>query len=171
MTPNDPQALFYRDQLLDFQASVYRYEGRAGQAVRRLKYERRTGLAKFLGEEMFGLANREGLLGDLVVPVPIHWTRMVSRGFNQSDLLSKEFPEGNLVLRRARPTQAQAGLTHDERLKNLSGAFEVIGNVAGKTILLIDDVVTSGQTARECSQVLKQAGAREVGVLAFCGEV
>ncbi len=115
-------------------------------------------------------ASEVGIDYDLAVPIPIHWFRLVSRGFNQADLLAAKLDHRCLALRRVRATKPQAGLTTSERLKNLADAFEVIVDVKGKSILLIDDVVTSGQTARECAKALRAAGANEVGILAFCGE-
>lgn len=171
MEINDPILEYKTDGGISYQGSVYRYHGRAGQAVRLLKYERCTGLARFMAEAIHDVVEKEGLNVDLVVPIPIHWRRLAMRGFNQADLLASKLTNRSIVLRRVRATQPQAGLSTSQRLKNLDGAFEVVSDVVGKSILLIDDVVTSGQTARECTKVLQLAGAIEVGILAFCGEV
>jgi len=171
MEINDPILEYKTDGGIAYQGSIYRYHGRAGQAVRLLKYERCTGLAGFMADSLHDVVETEGLKVDLVVPIPIHWRRLAMRGFNQAELLASNLDNRSMVLRRIRATQPQAGLNTSQRLKNLDGAFEVISDVAGKSILLIDDVVTSGQTARECTKVLHSAGAREVGILAFCGEV
>ena len=155
---------------LDFQIALYAYTGRAGQAVRRLKYERRTALTPYLS----GLINQEirdrGLDPDWIVPVPIHWSRRCSRGFNQAELLLDQTPHRSDLLLRVRRTQPQVGLSANERLKNLEGAFQASPEVSGRRILLVDDVLTSGQTARECAIALRTAGATEVGILALCGE-
>ena len=150
----------------------FRYRGRVGQAVRRLKYSRATSLAR----PMAGLM-REGLerlgLGtfDLVVPVPIHWSRRSARGFNQSELLSECLSGVCLgALKRTRRTRAQARLSREARINNLAGAFRASDVVRGKSVLLIDDVLTSGETARECARALAAAGATEVAILAFAGE-
>ncbi len=158
---------------LDFRYGVYRYRGRARQAVMRLKYSRSTALAGPMAELLFDAGNSLGLLeGVTVVPVPIHWSRRAQRGFNQSELLSESIPAHVLepqMLRRVRATKPQAGLSVEERQKNLEGAFTASEAVAGKSILLVDDVVTSGQTAHACAAALYAKGALEVGILAFAG--
>ena len=105
--------------------------------------------------------------------MPIHWSRTVTRGFNQAELLCEQLPReliNNNILRRTRATRPQVGLSHEERARNLEGAFEVIQSVEGNSVLLIDDVLTSGGTARECASVLKKAGAIEVGIYTFAAE-
>jgi len=170
MESNTPAIVYQSDAELDFVGSVFRYHGRAGQAVRQLKYHRRTGLANYMAECIGKVIEDEGLEFDTAVPIPIHWFRLASRGFNQADLISSNLDNFTHALRRVRATRPQAGLSTPERLKNLDGAFEVIAEVTGKTVLLIDDVVTSGQTARECAKALRLAGAREVGIVAFAGD-
>jgi len=107
---------------------------------------------------------------DFVVPVPIHWRRRCDRGFNQSELLCEEWPLERVsfdVLARIRATRPQVGLTLEERRNNLKGAFHASPSVAGKSVILIDDVYTSGGTVNECAKTLKQNGARWVGAYVF----
>ena len=109
---------------------------------------------------------------DLVIPVPIHWSRRYYRGFNQSELLCEGIPADLMVsrsLKRVRATRPQVGLTPDERRQNLRDAFACRSNVAGKKILLVDDVITTGHTVGECAKTLKNAGALEVMAVAFAG--
>jgi ComF family protein len=99
--------------------------------------------------------------------VPIHWTRRLSRGFNQSQQLAALFCKQydfnyQSTLKRIRPTGRQAKRKRHERLTALRGAFEVVGDVRGQTIVIIDDVFTTGSTLHECAKVLKAAGAKEV---------
>jgi ComF family protein len=171
MVPSEPRLTIEREGDLDYRASLYEYEGRAGQAVRRLKYARSTSLVPFMAAQLFEAAEELRLVTELVIPVPIHWTRLSMRGFNQSDLLASGFATTPDALRRTRPTLPQAGLNREQRLQNLKGAFEASAEVAGKRVLLIDDVVTSGQTARECAKALRAEGAVEVGILAFAGDL
>lgn len=163
----------FNDGPISFWAVCYTYEDRAAQAVRNLKYRRSTSLAGFMAAEMEKARCLYADSLDTIIPVPIHWSRRCQRGFNQAELLCESMPR-NLVqpklLRRIRATRPQVGLTHEERLTNLRGAFQA-GNVEGKSVLLVDDVLTSGQTARECAQALMDAGALEVGFLAFAGSV
>ena len=160
------------DGPLKLTATLYPYRGRVGQAVRRLKYSRGTALAMPMAAMMAEGLSRLGLTEyNLIVPVPIHWSRLFSRGFNQSVLLAEGLPRVNgKALQRIRRTKPQARLSRVERLSNLDRAFRAQSIVEGKTILLIDDVLTSGETVRECAKALAAAGAREVAALAFAGE-
>jgi len=153
-------------------ANLYPYRDRVGQAVRRLKFSRATALGPILAEMMREGAVRVGLVDyDLIVPIPIHWSRRCLRGFNQSELLSETFERvDSKALRRIRRTKPQTRLSREERMHNLDGAFRASPSVAGKRVLLIDDVLTSGQTARECAKALGEAGAIEVAALALAGE-
>lgn len=171
---NEPAVRYYDAGVPGFRAALYRYTGRSAQAVRRLKYSRSTGLAASMATMLRAGADEMGLEYDLVVPVPIHFTRRCSRGFNQSELLCEAFPTERVdggCLKRIRATRPQVGLTPAERLTNLNGAFSADSRVSGKSIMLVDDVLTSGQTAHECATTLLAAGAKEVGVLAFAGEI
>jgi len=170
-----PFERFFDGGSLDYRAAIFRYEGRAAQAVRRLKYSRITPLIEFMAEEIAEAVKTLGLSQvDIFVPIPIHWTRRVRRGFNQAELLCEELSQEQVapdtILLRTRATRPQVGLTREQRLINLQDAFAAKPNVAGKHVLLIDDVVTTLGTARECSKALKHAGAAEVGILAFCGD-
>jgi ComF family protein len=154
---------------LDYRVSLFRYEGRAAQAVRKLKYSRSTSLAAAMASDLAETFAREGLDPDVVVPVPIHWTRRCFRGFNQSDLLCEQLSNVKpSTLVRVRRTRPQVGLSREERERNIRGAFRASPSIAGRRVLLVDDVFTSGHTARECANALRSAGATEVGILTFC---
>ncbi|MCE5286522.1 MAG: ComF family protein [Pelosinus sp.] len=107
---------------------------------------------------------------DLVIPVPLHQARLEERGYNQTALLFKEwaalkgFLWGEDILIREKATQPQWQLKLAERRQNIKGAFKVTRpeKIAGKRILLVDDIFTSGTTMDECAKVLKKAGAAEV---------
>lgn len=154
---------------LDWRAAIYFYEGRAKQAVARLKYSRSTTLAKPLAELIAQHAENSGMSeADAIIPVPIHWLRFCQRGFNQAELLCGAFPVEKLKLdwlSRIRATRSQVGLTIEQRRTNLKNAFAASSEVEGKEILLIDDVYTSGGTAEECARALKKEGAKSVGIL------
>src|SRR5262249_34836242 len=112
---------------------------------------------------------------DLLVPVPLHWTRLWQRRFNQSAALARAIARQSTVraadhlLARARATPPQFGLARNERAKNVQGAFEVPSTarveVRNKKLVLIDDVLTTGATADACVKALLRAGAARVDVL------
>jgi ComF family protein len=160
------------DGPLRLSATLFHYGGRPGQAVRRLKYSRATVLGAPMASLMAEGIARLGLSQyDLVVPIPIHWSRRCTRGFNQADVLASnlENVDRNALI-RVRRTKPQARLSREDRMQNLVGAFRARGRLDGKSILLVDDVLTSGETARECAKALVQAGAKEVAAVAFAGE-
>ena len=108
----------------------------------------------------------------LVIPVPLHSARQRDRGFNQAESLGAGVARSlglrldSGILHRVRSTPPQTGLSHSARRRNVQGAFEVRGrSVRGQSLLLVDDVMTTGATAHACSQRLKQAGAKKVLVL------
>jgi len=108
---------------------------------------------------------------DVIVPVPLHRRRLRERGFNQSLLLAQELSERIGVpcaelLTRTKRTRQQAKLSHEQRSANISGAFAATVPLSGRTVMLLDDIVTSGATANECAAVLRQAGASEVWLIA-----
>jgi ComF family protein len=143
------------------------------QAIVRMKYESRPDLARPLGDLLWrALAPRTGTLraGALVVPVPLHPLRLADRGYNQSALLAARVARylgarfAPLALARGRDTPRQANLDRASRLANVAGAFSVRhpDRVRDATVLLIDDVCTTGATLEACSSVLRAGGAREV---------
>lgn len=175
MVPLDqPVRRHFSGNPLDLTASVFPFSGPAGRAVKLLKYGRSTSLGRPLSEILCAESERLDLPEtDFIVPVPIHWSRLCKRGFNQADLLCEAFPydrfERNL-LRRIKRTRPQVGLTREERLVNLKGAFRASPLVTQARVLLIDDVTTSGGTAMACAEALKAEGASHVGILTLCGE-
>jgi ComF family protein len=152
-------------------AALYDEEGPSGQAIKRFKYNRRLDMLPVMHHWLKRPLCLELVqVADLVAPVPLHPSRLRQRGFNQALLLAQAFPEVPLereLLARQRHTPPQAGLNPKERRDNVKGAFAVPRPelVKGKSILLIDDVFTTGATVRECAKVLRRAGAREVNVL------
>ncbi len=162
-----------RDSRLGWSAALFAFDGRAAQAVKRLKYERVTSLADPMSALMSTAPSELGLPDvDAVVPVPIHWSRACGRGFNQSTLLCQGFDRALVrpeLLRRIRSTRPQVGLSPAQRLTNLLGAFEAPSEVRGLRVMLVDDVTTSGGTGVACATALRERGCASVGLLAFCG--
>jgi ComF family protein len=151
------------------------YEGALRLLVHELKYRGRRTVAARLAEELLARADARGLLaaGCVLVPVPLHPRRLRERGFNQSERLARELARrtscrllaGALV--RRKDTPAQTGLSAAARRANLRDAFVVRRRapLAGRTVVLVDDVLTTGATARACARALREAGAGEVRLL------
>jgi ComF family protein len=150
-----------------------RFEGTLRAAILRLKYGRRRALGRELGSylsEHLASGPFVGVQPSVVVPVPLHASRLRERGFNQSELIAREVaaalgaPLAADALLRTRRTRPQVELRATERAANIHGAFDVRspGLVEGAAVLLVDDVLTSLSTANECARVLKNAGARAV---------
>jgi ComF family protein len=160
--------------LIDGAAYGYFYGGPAGGLVRNLKYRGVSRLAEPMGRQM--VRALEGLQPahiDCVTPVPMHVRRVRKRGVNQALLLAREVADGlqlplEEALVRTRNTLQQARLDDAKRLHNLDGAFAVAGNVAGKRVLLVDDVCTTGATANACAEALLKEGASAVLLVCFC---
>jgi len=148
------------------------YRGLLREAIHAFKYGEKFLLGRPLGGLIAGrIAESGGRFSfDLIVPVPLHPQRLQERTYNQALLLAETVGSRFCVavdpflLRRLRPTPPQQGLSERERLGNLKGVFDLNGKVAERRVLLVDDVMTTGATARECSRVLLRGGAREVAV-------
>ena len=151
------------------------YEGVLRQLIHLYKYACVKTLARPLAD-LLGRALPRDRYFDAIVPVPLHWRRQWSRGFNQSTLLARILARRSGIpmvpaLRRTRFTAVQAGLSNSSRRQNVVAAFRVrrggamARKLAGRRILLIDDVLTTGATAAACASVLKRAGAAGVALL------
>jgi ComF family protein len=157
--------------------AAVRYDDVARTLVHAFKYQDRTDLAPAMGRWM-ARAGRELLDdADALVPVPLHWRRGWSRRYNQSGALARIIeqhagvPVAAEALRRIRPTEQQIGLSRPQRASNVQGAFKVAPDrqqlIAGRRVVLIDDVLTSGATVDACARALLRAKAAAVDVLVF----
>lgn len=149
--------------------AVARYQGEWRKVIHRFKYGRERYLARPLARLMFEkFVGWNGLDADLFVPVPLHPRRQAERGFNQSYILARELARlagkpCRMVLERCVDTPSQTGLNRQERLHNLQGAFSLRSPLgAAQTVLVVDDVFTTGATAEATSSILLQNGARHV---------
>jgi ComF family protein len=158
----------YYDEL----RAPYIYEERLMTAIQLIKYSGKSNIIKSLGPLLARYA--KNWINDakkmIMIPVPLHRRKLKQRGFNQSALFVKTISPvlgieiDFFTLIRIRYTESQTGLSLEQRRKNVKGAFDVKGggNITGKTVILVDDVATTGNTMNECARILKKAGAEKV---------
>lgn len=152
---------------------LFTKKGKVQKLLHALKYRGKSEIGILLGF-MFGqemVANGNVPVADLIVTVPLHKKKMKIRGYNQSDKLAEGFsnathiPWSGNMLKRSRFTETQTGKTRNERWENVKGVFQVEENVEGKTVIIIDDILTTGATLEACMEVLKEAGCKQFYIL------
>ena len=158
---------------IDAAAYGYVYRGAAAGIVRRLKYSGVGRLATFMGEDMVRAYRFiEPTGADCVTCVPMHPKRLKKRGFNHAELLARDvaarlgLPYVD-ALERTRNAVQQARLDDHARRANLHGAFRAAEPLSGRRVLLVDDVCTTGTTARECAAALRAGGAAGIYLLCY----
>jgi ComF family protein len=160
----DPPSFF------DTARSVFQYQGSVRTLIHRIKYNDDGYALRALSSLVMEHVLLDHLKPDMVIPVPLHSKRLRKRGFNQSLRLVRtifpHIPLGMDILTRTLNTKPQAELSMKERLRNVKNAFETASPLPEgvETILLLDDVYTTGATVRACAKALKGAGAKEVHV-------
>lgn len=149
------------------------YDDDSSILVKKMKYNNRRDLAETMAKLFFRYSDVDDDF-DMITAVPLHKERLRSRGYNQSEVFGRYLAQGmelpfDMLLERIVNTPSQTTLTYHQRLKNMEGAFAVADwdKVCGKRILLVDDVLTTGTTTRECASILKKAGAKRVGIATF----
>lgn len=143
-----------------------------GLAIR-LKYGRKIALARTMARYMAPLMTRDQMDG-LIVPVPLHRSRLWWRGFNQAGIIARELSRrtgighSHFALRRIKRTPSLRGLSASQRRRTVAGAFDADRRlVEGRTIILVDDVLTTGSTAEGCARALRKAGAARVELISW----
>lgn len=153
------------------------YDGVMRDLIHGMKFLDRHEGARLFGRMLADAARDLLPDAEVIVPMPLSWSRLVWRRFNQAALLAQALgretglPVELMALKRVRATASQVGLSFDERRRNVDGAFAVSPRrrekIAGRRVLLVDDVVTTGATANACAAALKAAGARGVDVVSL----
>lgn len=162
---------------LDGAVMGYKYSGALKDMLHKLKFEGESKFLQPLAEEAVFLAQAYGESSfDMVVSVPTDAARRKQRGFDIPEnifaqALAVKGAWQPQVLARIKATAPQYGLTPDKRRSNVHGCFKVQGDVRGKKILLVDDILTTGATLDEAAKTLKQAGAKSVYALTLCGSL
>jgi ComF family protein len=152
---------------------LYQEDGLIGKILHNFKYNFVQDIADVLNKLVKDYVAKEknDILADLVVPVPLHKRRYAERGFNQAEIVAGFVAKALNIscvqaLQRGRYTVQQAKLSREERLKNVVTAFQIVDNarkdIYGKRVILVDDVLTTGSTMQECAKVLKECGVVEV---------
>ena len=157
--------------------SLYLMEGVARESIHSLKYRNVRTLAPYLSRLMAQHLRDHPIPGDLLVPVPLHPKRLRDRGYNQAGLLAQELSkltglpvdEDMMVRSKNNPSQVRSA-SREQRQRNVKDSFHALGNPEGRSILLIDDVATTGSTLFACANALKRAGAGSVWGLTLAKE-
>lgn len=155
----------------DATRAVYGFAFPVDALIHALKYRHRLAVAGFLAAALAEHGADFGAEADLVLPMPLHPRRLAERGFNQAVELARAFarcrglPLALAAVRKVRDLPAQAGLDREARLESPRGAFECVQPLAGRRVIVIDDVMTTGATLDELARCLKRGGASWVGNL------
>lgn len=159
--------------IFDLARHLFKFDQFSKKLIHSLKYNDQTYLAKIFTKMIVN--NYNSYIGeyDLIVPVPMHWLKRMFRMYNQAFLLAKEIstltnlPLFSDILIKTKWTKAQSSLLRAARQKNLNNSFAIINPhlIKGKKIILIDDVLTTGATVKECCKLLKKFGASKIIVL------
>ena len=154
----------------------YEMEGTVKEAIHNLKYRGLKAATPELAELLANYLEEHPMPGEVLTPVPLPPRRLRSRGYNQSDLLAKELSKKlgldiyESLLIRAKNNSPQVSASREERRENVQGSFRCDGPVDGRSVILVDNVATTGSTLSACATVLKAAGASSVWCLVLARE-
>ena len=168
---SDPQCSASPSDLTFFNRSACLYNGPSRALTLKLKYGRSLGCAQFMGERMAHVLSRWNIHG-VLLPVPLHWSRLIQRRFNQALWLAQTISQKTgfrLIsgLKRFRRTRSQGHETPQKRWENVRHAFRWQGKNRPSSVILIDDVYTTGSTLRACTLALRQANIDTIYSLTF----
>ena len=150
--------------------SVGYYDGLLRDAIHRFKYRNNINLDRPLAAMLTDLLNQKDICCDMVIPVPLHRNKLRQRTYNQSALIARKLahrmnlPVKLNLLKRIKQAPPQQSLSARDRLQNVRGAFTLDKKLHDQSILLVDDVMTTGATARECARTLLKGGAGSIQI-------
>lgn len=162
------------DKFFNKHGYIFKYEGQ----IRKLLIDYKFNDKPYLYKTFASIISNEKIINfinnyEIIIPVPIHKKRLNSRGYNQSELLVREISRKsknikfiNNLLIKTKNNVAQSTLSKEDRVLNVKNIYKVQNNdlIKGKSIILLDDIYTTGNTVNECSRILKENGAREIGI-------
>lgn len=159
----------------DYKIKILKYENIVREKIIEYKFNEKTYMYRTIEKIIL---NDEKICSflkkyDIIIPVPLHLKKKLERGYNQTELIAKRLSKDLQInvninlLKKVIDTKKQSTLTKKERRRNVENAFKIENhkNIAGKKVILFDDIYTTGSTVNECSRVLKNAGAKEVAIL------
>ena len=163
------------DKFFNKHGYIFKYEGQIRKLLIDYKFNDKPYLYKTFSKIILNSKTMTDFINnyEIIIPVPIHKKRLNSRGYNQSELLAREISRKlknikilNKLLIKTENNVAQSTLSKEERISNVKNIYKVRndGLIKGKSIILLDDIYTTGNTVNECSRVLKENGAREIGI-------
>jgi ComF family protein len=149
----------------------YEYSDKLKKMIHLFKYERYLSLASIFASSIADSIKEQGNF-DLIIPVPLHHKKEYERGYNQSEEIAKQLSKitnieySTKIIQRKKYTISQTTLNKNERILNVSNAFTCSDNIRNKTVLIIDDVITTGSTLKACAQCILKNGAKSVSLAA-----
>ena len=166
--PNQRERFFY-----DNAWALFVYDGLIRKALLNYKFHGQRYLSRFFAHQLFQKARELSIQADIIIPVPISFSRWFQRGYNQSEQLARRLSQKmhmaflQRVLIKTKDNTQQSLLQYEERMNNVKNVYRVKKPemIQKKKVLLIDDIYTTGATVNECARVLKKAGASQVIVL------
>ncbi|MFR2470930.1 MAG: ComF family protein [Lachnospira sp.] len=165
------------EHIYDQAVSLYEYSDGIKQSIYRFKYHNKREYAAIYAREierMCGMVIR-AWRPDVIIPVPIHESKLKQRGYNQAELIADELsgsmgiPINNKYIMRIRKTTPMKELSNEERVKNLQNAFQICNNsIRYNKVLIVDDIYTTGATVDACARCFKESGTDKVYVVTLC---
>ncbi len=163
-------------KVVDKVVALYEFRDGARDLIHGYKYDKYQFLSAFFAEELLKQVNKSELLEgvDWIVSIPLHWTRKRWRGFNQAEKIARYVSKKTLIpllsakhFKRIKKTTPQVSLNANHRKKNIRGAFELKKkiNFENSSVVLVDDVLTTGATSNECARIFKKAGVKKIMLL------